>query len=65
MPCPHCGTHMIPRLRSHQGDLVVATPKQSPDGIELPLDRTKETRVNSWTKHPRSVPVKLDVLSPG
>lgn len=40
---------MISGLGSHQGHLVVAAAKQSPDSIQFTLNRTEKYRVHTWT----------------
>lgn len=65
MTCFHQGTHIISRLRPHQGDLIVAAPKQSPDSVELPLKGSEKTGVSIWTKRHTSLPFKPGLESVG
>lgn len=44
-------THMISRLRPHQGHLVVAAAEQSPDSVQFTLDRREKWRVQLTAGH--------------
>lgn len=53
-------THVISRLRSHQGHLVVAAAEQSPDSVQFTLDRKERWRegsADSWSHlHTQDLP---------